>query len=135
MFRRLLSVLAVSTGLLYGCDCIEMPSRQALHGSEAVFLGTVSGFRDSSSNVLIVVFQVDRVWKGRIKQTFEMPALTGASCLSFAPSLLQIGNQLIVYASRLPSGVEYFPVHCNTKLATIAEAAKNLGPGRKANSK
>jgi hypothetical protein len=53
----------------------------------------------------IAVFSVTRVWKGDVGRTFEMPAFEEASsCYGFWPRLLAVGNELLVYALRLPTG-------------------------------
>jgi hypothetical protein len=96
-------------------------------------------YRDSGKDYRIVIFRVTRVWKGRIGQTFEMPAYQGDWCSAFrqtTPSLLTVGNDLLVYASRIDSANEdYFPMPCNTDLVTKVRNFQDLGRGRKPNSK
>lgn len=135
MFLRLVSTLTLSTGLLCACDCIELPAKEAERSSEVVFRGTVVGFRDSDPGERMVIFDVRRVWKGRVRRQFEMPAVQGDWCGAFKPSLLKIGNDLVVYASRIARGTEYLPMPCNTTLARSTESAQALGRGRKPNSK
>jgi hypothetical protein len=136
---RLVFTLAMSAGLLSACDCIELAPKQARHGAEVVFRGTVAGYRDSGRDYRIVIFRVTRVWKGHIGQTFEMPAYQGDWCSAFRqtkPSLLTVGNDLLVYASRIDLAKEdYFPMPCNTDLVTKVRNFRDLGRGRKPNSK
>jgi hypothetical protein len=131
MLLRLVFTLGVFAGLIYGCDCVEVPASQARRNSEVAFRGTVAKFRDSGKGYRIVVFKVSRVWKGQIGRQFEMPAEEGDWCYAFLPSLLKIGNELVVYASKLPEGTsgDYFPMPCNTRLARDTKEFA-LGPGR-----
>jgi hypothetical protein len=110
----------MSAGLLCACDCIEKSPKEARRNAEVVFRGTVAGYRDSGKSYRIVIFQVTRVRKGQIGQTFEMPAYQGDWCSAFrqtTPSVLTIGNDLLVYASRIDLRTkDYFPMPCNTKI-------------------
>jgi hypothetical protein len=64
-----------------------------------------------------------------------MPAYQGDACFEFGPSLA-LGNDLLVYAHRIDPGDEdYFPIPCNTVLIKKAGDIRDLGPGRKPNSK
>jgi hypothetical protein len=138
MLLRSSLALFLSSGLLSACDCIEVSAKQARRGSDLVFRGIVAGFRDSGKGYRIAVFRVTLVWKGQIGQTFEMPAIEGDWCHAFRPtnpSLLEIGNELIVYASRLAPGKDYFPMPCNTALARTTVIVQDLGPGRRPDSK
>jgi hypothetical protein len=104
--------------------------------SEIVFRGTVTSFLDSGSGYRIAVFRVSRVWKGKVKETFEMPALQEISaCMGFLPKL-EIGSELIVYAHRpVPSNPELFPIVCNTLLVRDVKDIAELGAGKKPSSK
>ncbi len=135
MFVRLFLTAAFFATLLSACDCIVMPAKQAKRISEVVFRSKVAGLRESDRGDRIVIFQIERVWKGRLGQQFEMPALEGDLCFVFRPFLLKAGNDLIVYASRLPGGSEvhktdYYPAPCNTGM-TDADGIQALGRGRK----
>jgi hypothetical protein len=134
MLLRFFAGTILSTGLLCACDCIEVSAKQARRSSELVFRGTVDGFRDSGKGYRIAIFRVTNVWKGQIGQTFEIPAIEGDWCHAFRPtkpSLLETGNELIVYASRIAPGKDYFPMPCNTALAKTTMIVHDLGPGRR----
>lgn len=139
MLPRLALALAVSTGLFAQCDCIAVPAKEARRASEVVFRGTVDGFSGSGAE-RIVIFRVTRVWKGQVGPVFEMFGLEGVSlCFTWWPSLLKIGNELVVYASRLPSRTgtttDYFPMRCKTALARDALDIRELGRGRRPHAK
>jgi hypothetical protein len=91
----------------------------------------VTAFRDTSEGE-VVVFAVDRVWKGKVSQTFEMPAMKeGAACIGFWPSFLKIGNHLLVYAYRMGDVPEYITDICSrTNLAEKSKDFAQLGAGR-----
>ena len=110
-----------------------MPAKEARHDSAVVFRGTIKSFRDSGVGYRIAIFQVDRVWKGRLTWEFEMPALEGDLCIAFLPRQLEIRNELILYASPLSGkdGINYFPMQCNTALVRNARSVRDLGPGRR----
>jgi hypothetical protein len=131
MLLRTVLGLIFASGLACACDCIELPARQAKRGSEIVFRGTITSFHDSGHGYPIAVFQVNRVWKGRLTERFEMPAAQGDACFEFWPAFLKVGNELFVYASRLGSSEDYFPMPCNSVLARNAKDIQKLGPGRK----
>jgi len=86
----------------------------------------VPGRTKLSSSVLTVFGKDD--W-GQHSRCLASRALRG---VTFLPKLLNIGNELIVYASRIPSGNrnEYFPLHCNTGLAKNAADIRKLGSGK-----
>jgi len=48
-----------------------------------------------------VVFRITRIWKGRLTQTFEMPAMEGDWCYAFLLNQLVIRKELLVYARRI----------------------------------
>jgi hypothetical protein len=109
--------------------------------SDVVFRGTITALRDSEKAAgisagfgrdtkKIVIFRVSRVWKGKVGQTFEMPAVEEiAACIGFWPSFLKVGNDLLVYASR-SGGSEYYTSICGFhKRASDAKDFRELGPG------
>ena len=81
----------------------------------------------------MVIFSVDRVWKGEVGTTIEMPALERVNCLSFRGGLLEIGNELLVYARKIPAlGGDYFTDECSrTELASQSKDYGYLGSGHK----
>ncbi len=107
-----------------------------------VFRGTIIALRDSESAAdlsglfrfrdtkKIAVFHVNRIWKGDIGQTFEMPATEETSmCIGFVTSYLIVGNDLLVYASRY--GSEYYTSICGFhKRGKDAKDLRELGPGQ-----
>ena len=115
------------------CDCISLPPKEAKTVAEVVFRGAITAFHDSGKGYDLAVFEVKRVWKGDIGPTFTMPAIQGDACFDFpgiagqpgtARSLLKIGNELLVYASRMggePHSPEYFPMPCNTVFSRTPE--------------
>ena len=134
MVVRFLVVLFTSTCLLAQCDDIEVSAKKAEHFSELVFQGTIEGFSSSGLD-RTVVFRVSRVWKGQVGPTFQMPAIEtdGGLCTAFWRGLLVVGNELVVYASRLPSSNmrEYFPLRGKTTLVRSARDIGQLGRGHK----
>ena len=62
-----------------------------------------------------------------------MPAIQGGgACFNFSQGLLKVGNDVIVYASRMDqSGTEYFPMQCNTVRADKLSDLRTLGRGSK----
>jgi hypothetical protein len=100
MLPRLAAILILAS-LGYGCDCYTQDVQQSRKFADVIFEGKIIAFRDSGVD-RTVVFNVDRVWKGDVSATFEMLAWDGGNaCESFPYCILQIGNQLLVYAHRL----------------------------------
>jgi hypothetical protein len=83
----------------------------------------------------IAVFRVNRVWKGDVGETIEMPAVKEAStCTGFWPLYLKVGSDLLVYAKR--QGSEYYTAVCGLhKPAKDAKDLEELGPGEEPESK
>lgn len=132
--------LAVSTGVAYGCGCTGTTVQDAKAHADVVFRGTITALRPSGKALSfspgfvldtkkIAVFRVDRVWKGEVGETFEMPAIEEESaCTGFWPSFLKVGNDLLVYAQG--GGGLYFTSICTrTQLAKNANDFAELGPG------
>jgi hypothetical protein len=134
MVVRLLVVLFTSTCLLAQCDDVEISAKQAKHSSELVFQGTIEGLKGSGVD-RTVMFRVSRVWKGQVGPRFEMPAIEtdGGLCTAFWRGLLVVGNELVVYASRLPSSntKEYLPLRGKTTLVSRATDIAQLGRGHR----
>lgn len=142
MSPRFIASLAFSMGIGCACDCPSITVEAAKAGAEVVFRGTITALRDSKNDLgyfavlgrdtkKIAVFHVSRVWKGEVGETFEMPALEEtAACWGFWPSFLKIGNDLLVYASRVHGHREYLTSICTrTTLARDAKDFDKLGPG------
>lgn len=115
------------------CDDVEISTKDAKRASEVVFQGTIQEFRGSGTD-RNVVFRVSRVWKGRVGQTFEMPAIeTGGSlCDAFWQGLLAPGNELVVFASRSPFfDQKYLPLRQKSTLVSRSRDSGKLGQGHK----
>jgi hypothetical protein len=137
MWFRLVSAVAIFSGCAFPCDCIRQPIQQARNNAAVVFQGTITSFRDSSNGERRVVFQVNRVWKGHLAKDFEMPAVEGDWCYAFLTRQLAVGNELLVFAQKIPTSrsPDYFPMPCNTVLAVNAPDIAELGRGSKPDSK
>jgi hypothetical protein len=142
MGSRLVVALVFSVGIGYACGCSSITVEEAKERADVVFRGTITALRDSEHDLgylsamahdtrKIAVFRVSRVWKGEVGETFEMPALEETSaCVGFWPSLLKIGNDLLVYASRMQGHPGYLTNICSrTALAIGAKDFAELGPG------
>jgi hypothetical protein len=132
MVKIILLAFAVwSTSVALACDCAPESLSEAKGRAEVVFRGTITAIRGGK-----VSFRVDRVWKGNVGRTFDMPELCETSaCIGFLPTLLQVGNDLLVFAWRLrrdPSDNEYFTSICTrTQLSQSAgEDFARLGRGK-----
>ena len=120
----------MSTALFAQCDCGPMmPAKEAMRGAELVFRGTVQSVDGTA------IFQVTRVWKGDVGRRLEMPGYASLSwCYAFPPRLLAVGNELLVFASRIDPGSRYyFPLLCHIRLAT-SRNVRQLGRGHKPKS-
>jgi hypothetical protein len=116
-----------NASVAFGCDCVTLPVSQEKRGAEVVFRGTITEIRGGT-----VYFRVERVWKGNVGRTFEMPEFTETSgCIGFLPSWLIEGNDLLVFAWRYPEDNDYFTALCSgTSLASQAgETLAKLGKG------
>jgi len=127
----LLAFVVWSASVALGCDCAPVSLRDAKAGSEVVFRGTITSIRGGK-----VRFRIERVWKGNIGRTFDMPEFPETSaCIGFLPSLLQVGNDLLVFAWRLhrdSNDNDYFTSICtHTQLSQSAgEDFAGLGRGK-----
>lgn len=109
---KVCALLLLVSGMSYACSCMESPARQKLERADIVFRGTIAELRPTEKGAGVnpgfardaqktVVFRVTHVWKGKIGQTFEMPAIEETSaCIGFWPSYLKVGEDLLVYAQR-----------------------------------
>ena len=138
---RLLAIFAASLTAAYGCSCADPTVKDAARRAIVVFSGTITAlklaskpytFRRLSDTRTIVVFRVTRVWKGDVGRIFEMPAVVEeADCLGFAPQLLKLGAELLVYAFNQQSEFYYTGLCSRTRFVRYAsDDLKELGPGR-----
>ena len=131
-----LLVLVSMSARAMQCDCVDIGVQRLTHVSDIVFRGTVVEFRGSGDD-RIVIFDVSRVWKGRVTKRFEMLAIE-TPCIGFVPRSLRVGNELLVFASRRkkmylqPPNV-YFSQHCGTREVKAVSDLRVLGDGREAN--
>jgi hypothetical protein len=125
------------TSLIYGCDCATPNFRDARRHADIIFRGKITGFRSTAKGYRVAILTVDRVWKGHVSMTFEMPALEeSVACLGFWPNFLKIGNNLLVYAYTLPGSSDCVTDICSrTILAEESKDFAELGAGRSPNSK
>ena len=129
-----------ATNIVAQCDCDDPGARESKRGADIVFRGTVSEFRDSPKGERLVVFLVNRVWKGPVTKTYEMLAIdTEIACFGFSPGVLLLGNDLLVFGSAFGSSKSqpypFLSMRCSTKLFRNAKDIHQLGLGRKPNSK
>jgi hypothetical protein len=113
---------------------VDIGVQRLKSGSDLVFRGVVTGFHGSGED-RTVIFDVNRVWKGKVTRTAEMRAIEG-SCVGFYPGLLKVGNELLVFATLgrkeylQPSDI-YFSRHCGTRRIREVSDLEALGKGRK----
>ena len=114
-----------------GCDCVGLSVNEAKKAAEVVFRGTII---DVSAGK--VIFRVDRVWKGNVRPTLDMPEfIEGAACLGFHERMLKVGSDLLVYATRLhrsSNDEDYFTSICTrTNFSSDAgDDLSRLGKGK-----
>jgi len=137
MLARVLSLLLAAISVCEACDCVEASVQQKRDHADIIFRGTIVELKDSSTNGAIqpgfgrdlkkiVVFKVDRVWKGQVGRTFEMPAIEETSaCIGFWPTFLKVGEELLVYASRFGSP-DYLTSICGNH-KPVKDAEKDFG--------
>jgi hypothetical protein len=131
MKSALLLYAAWSASLALGCSCADSSVSQARKGAEVVFRGSIT---DISAGK--VVFRVDRVWKGNVGRTFEMPEfIQGVACLGFHGPIVKVRNDLLVYAWRLHRSADdednFTSICTRTNLSSNAgEDFKKLGKGK-----
>jgi hypothetical protein len=127
----LIACAVLSASVAFGCSCVGVSVDDAKKSADLVFRGTITAISGGK-----IWFRVDRVWRGRVGQTFDMPDFReGAACLGFWPALVKVGNDLLVYAQWLPPGSregDYFTSICTrTRLASAAgEDFSALGRGK-----
>ena len=121
--------------------CRPVSASEALGKADIVFRGTIIDIHNPQNDPLTiviqhpprrVVFRVNRVWKGEIGETFEMPAIEnpGGITIGFSRGLLVVGNDLLVYAYRIRGTADYTTDICTrTTLASDADDFRELGRG------
>jgi uncharacterized protein YihD (DUF1040 family) len=143
MILRVAALLLMAAGVCVSCDCREPNVKVKRAYAEIIFRGTIIEVKESRKPYgppwdfagrlgKTVVFSVSRVWKGTLGETFEMPALEETSaCIGFERSYLNVGEDLLVYATRF-RGSDFATSICgNHKLAKDAgNDFKVLGRGK-----
>ena len=129
---RILAFVLVLCGpsTALACDCSAPVSvKEAKKHAEVVFRGTITDISEGMAH-----FRVERVWKGKVGRYFEMDGIPeGSACIGFWPDLLSIGNDLLVYAFRLPDKEwPYFTSICTRtrKASSASEDFRKLGRSR-----
>ncbi len=138
MVLRIAIILAVLVNIVQAC-CLQITVGQAASEADIVFRGTVTEIHDANRDILtdilqprkrIAVFRVNRVWKGNVGGTVEIP-LPQSDIHPGWGSFATIGNELLVYARKDPKTSEYLTSICYR--TTIAQKAvkdlQELGPG------
>ena len=129
MVGRLAAIFVLGAGLGYGCDCYTQNVRITRKSADIIFQGKIVAFRTADDGQRKAVFSVERVWKGDVPATFEMFAWEGGmGCVSFPRGLLEVGNELLVYARRIES--DYMTDECSrTALVSKTSDRVELGCG------
>ena len=104
------SAILMSAASSCACTCSAPPVEEMRRNADVVSRGTIVALRPSEKAVTfagdtgkVAVFKVNRVWKGDVGPTFEMAAYEETSaCWGFWPRLLEIGDDLLVFAFRMP---------------------------------
>jgi hypothetical protein len=142
---RLLTIALVSISVASACECTEPSVEDAKQAADIVFRGYIRALRPTGKRPRLVggggkitffdtgkiaVFRVTHTWKGKLGQTFEMPAAEDAGgCWGFKPAFLRLGSDLIVYATRQPDGEYYTGICTRTRFSKDAIELEDLGQG------
>lgn len=134
--RRFVTLLLFGSSLAYACECRTPGFQDAQRRADLIFRGKITGFRVTGTGTQ-AVFAVERIWKGDVSRTFEMPAHKETiGCAGFWPDWLKVGNDLIVYAFRVVQTGYYVTNICSrTDFAATSQDLVQLGPGRSPKSK
>lgn len=139
-------IFVLGSPAAYACDCSDPPVWDVRNRADVIFRGTIValrpsakplGFGDTRDTGRVAVFQVDRIWKGEVGPTFEMPALEElAACWGFSSTLLKVGSDLLVYAFKVPGATSGAYIYETTICSRTALARDNpdfaeLGAGHK----
>ena len=116
------------------CSVTGPSFKQQVRHSAAVFRGTIVEYRDAGQGYKIAVFQVSRVWKGRVGGTVEMstyPGYRNCTCAVADTTLLAVGSDEVVFASRVKGESYFYNYWCGTTSAKeYPDILRQLGPGR-----
>ena len=131
---QIFAAVLFSVRVAGSCTVIAPTLKQPVKHADAVFRGTISEYRDTGQGYKIAVFQVSRVWKGRVGQIVEMstdPGYRNCTCAVYSDKLLDVGSDEIVFASRV-KGQSYLTNYwCGTTSAkSYPDLLHKLGPGK-----
>ena len=132
LFRVAVAVI-LGASLGAACTSVELPLSYTKKGADVIFRGTISEYRDTGKGYKIAVFQVSRVWKGRVGRVVEMstyPGYSDVACAHFSTTLLEIGSDELVFARKV-KGQDYLTNYWSgTRSAKDYPYLSELGPGR-----
>jgi hypothetical protein len=128
---RFLALLLCGSSWCVACSCLSTSVDNEVRNADIVFRGKIVRIGYGR-----ISFAVSRAWKGPITSAFSMPDIRESTdCIGFWPSLVEIGNELLVYARdiRPPRGTRpnYVTNICSRTqlISTATEDLKFLGPG------
>lgn len=104
-----LFVITLLPRQLWACTCTAEGVRDAKKNADIVFAGQVEEITPVDPQFdweprLIVRFNVSRVWKGSVVQSFTMHSnYESSSCQGFTRQALEVGRTLLVYAYSKPA--------------------------------
>jgi hypothetical protein len=127
----LLLLFALTAGKGLACTCIPPSTRTAREQADAVFLGKITSLRILSPNNpgsrVIVDFQVSSVWKGRVPEHFRMESIIETTfCEGFHRTDLGLGKELLVFATRVRSGLRYVYTTNMCTLTGLSERSRDI---------
>src|SRR5260370_29115967 len=131
LWRLIPSCLLLFAGpeVSLACSCVlALPTEASVRNSDIVFRGKLVAHRFGRA-----VFSVDKQWKGHVGHRVEIDWREGnhGDCNGFWPEDLKVGNELLVFAIRAPSGVYKTSICLPTKLVGKAQTEfRDLGPGQ-----
>jgi hypothetical protein len=130
---RIFVALILGANLGVACESIDLPLKQAKTHADVVFRGTISDYRDSGNGYKIAVFQVSRVWKGRVGTVVEMSTYPGYSdrpCEGGSTRLVDVGSDVLVFARKV-KGQDYLTNYWSgTRAVEGYPYLRQLGPGK-----
>jgi hypothetical protein len=108
----LILMIAFGTGEAVACSCLPPTVVDARRRADIVFVGTVKAVTflepHTRGSRVIVTFDINRVWKGRVTKQFEMRSIVETTfCEGFFEDDLKVGKELLVFGNRVLSGLRY----------------------------
>jgi hypothetical protein len=93
VLTKFLLALCISAGGASACTEVELPVKQAKRHSNMVFRGVVTAQTFSSDGSQTVIFRVSRVWKGRVRETLQIPVNPMTGCTNLFRSTVEVGSE------------------------------------------